>query len=186
MSRTAAELAQEAAYLRSRAAEVAREAVEAQKVEYAAAQAARDARKPKAPNLAGGPVVVLFDKVMIGRTYSYAAIGWSYGGNSSRWAITASRDPRTSRPSTVDAHGRYTWNALLEFVGEANWATLRRVTDVQYLITPEDEPAVVEKIGDCGRVTATENVEDWHGQTNAPRSPFTAPRHRPYPGGDRF
>lgn len=166
MTASSNDLARQAALLRERAIEMDRAAELARRQELAAAMRERDARKPKAPDVRHGPQHVSFVRVLQGRAYTYGAVGWSYGGgDGSRWAITASRAPKPSERA-MD-HGRYTWNGLLEFVGEANWDSITLLRPGATLIRPEDAPAVKETIGDYGRVLGTEQVEPFHGHAGS-------------------
>lgn len=159
-----------AAELRAESARLARLARETELEEARNLMLAREARKPKAPLIEdGAPRFITFKRILSGRVYTYAAVGWSYGGKgNARWAITASR---IGTRGDGDA-GRYTWNGLLEFIGEANWSTIEVVTASEPLLGPDDEPAVVERIGPYGKVERTEHVEDYHGKAAGYRSPF--------------
>jgi hypothetical protein len=152
-----------AAELRAEARRLARLAREAEVAEARALMAAREARKPKEPPIG---TVIAFSKAMSGREYHYAALSFPVGtsGNRTmrRWAVT----------NTVRGEeGRYTWAGLLDFIGEANWTTLRVATEWNVLVEPEDEPAVKETVGPYGKVTSTELVEPYLGKA----TPFGGP-----------
>lgn len=133
---SAAELRRQAAQAREIADQLARDAA-------AAAVAEREASRPKMPQIMdGAPTCVTFTKYQAGREYAYAAVGWRTG-RSIRWAVTG---------STTD---RFNWPGLLDFIGEANWSTLRVVTDQEYVLSPEAEPPAAEKMGSYGRVVDT-------------------------------
>ncbi len=102
---------------------------------------------------------------MSGREYNYAAINFPIGSQR-RWAVT--------NTVTGDA-GRYTWDGLLNFMGEANWPSLHQVTAFTPLAM--GAPAVVERVGAYGKVTATEQVEDYHGKAG-PSMPTYHPFRR--------
>lgn len=164
---TASQLRAEAARARAIAEELTRQAAEQ-------AVAEEEARKPRCPQvMEGAPTYVTFTRYMNGREYAYAAVGWR-AGRSVRWAVTGSEDRR------------FNWPALLQYVGEANWSTLRVVTDQEPILTPGGEPPVAEVMGRYGRVRGTEPVEDDSvvgiivglGDPRR-RSPFTPPS----PGG---
>lgn len=129
-----------------------------------AAVAEEAARKPACPQvMEGAPTYVTFTRYMNGREYAYAAVGWR-AGRSVRGAITGSEDRR------------FNWPALLQYVGEANWSTLRVVTDQEPILTPGGEPPVAEVMGRYGRVLGTEPVIEGDDSVVAiltQRSPFT-------------
>lgn len=139
--------------------QAAAQLAEASRLEAAAAEAeraAREALKPKEPDLLGGPVFVTFTKYQSGRLYTYAAVGWlvlpgdvaqgrrSLQYNTGRWSVTGREAER------------YNWPGLLDFVGEANWPTLTLLTLGDALIAADAAPPVVEKLGRFGRVLASE------------------------------
>lgn len=176
---TAAQLRAEAARAREAAEQLTRQAAEM-------AVAEEEARKPQCPQvMEGAPTYVTFTRYMNGREYAYAAVGWRIG-RSVRWAVTGSEERR------------FNWPALLQFVGEANWSTLRVVTDQEPILTPGGEPPVAEVMGRYGRVQGTEVVDDDSVVAIlTTRSPFTprsasgrgfAPggiiRGAPYPGDE--
>lgn len=110
---------------------------------------AREARKPKMPNVEGGPAFVTFTRYLSGREYAYAAVGWRVG-RSVRWSVTGRQG---GDGVGVD---RYNWPGLLQFVGDANWPSIRPLVPGEPLIAPEDAPPVVERMGDYGRVLSSE------------------------------
>ncbi|AEJ94615.1 hypothetical protein FDI63_gp091 [Mycobacterium phage ChrisnMich] len=130
-----------AAALRAKAAELLAQAGEVDRAVAEAELARREARKPKQPDVEhGSAVVVGFTKYQSGRTYAYAAVGWRYG-NAVRWTVTG---------QTTD---RFNWPGLLQFIGEANWPSMDRLTGVERLgPDPEDEEPVAERMGTFGRV----------------------------------
>ncbi|AKF14656.1 hypothetical protein AVJ28_gp87 [Mycobacterium phage Baee] len=133
---SAAQLRAEAARARAVADELTRQAAEQ-------AVAEEEARKPKMPRVAQGEnPVVAFQRYLNGREYAYAAVGWREG-RSVRWAVTG-QDGR-----------RFNWPGLLQFVGEAIWATLRSLVDAENLLPEGVEPPVAEEMGDYGRVLGT-------------------------------
>lgn len=153
------EMRAEARRLMRKAAALEREAAERARREL-------EARKPEEPDLSEGPVTVTFNRYLSGRVYTHAAVGWRVGTRMSRWVITSS--------APAD-NGRYTWNGLLNFIGEANWVTLAKVTEVEPLITSEDAPAAKETVGPYGTVLSTEPVEPYHGKAGS--TPFTPGRY---------
>ena len=157
---TAAQLRAEAARARALADEMTRQAAEM-------AVAEEEARKPQCPKVEENvPVFVTFTRYLNGREYAYSAVGWRIG-RSVRWAVTGSEERR------------FNWPALLQFVGEANWSTLQRVTAQEPILTPGGEPPVAEVMGRYGRVQGTEVVDDDSvvAILTARPSPFT-PRSR--------
>ncbi|QBI96447.1 hypothetical protein SEA_DONNY_89 [Mycobacterium phage Donny] len=133
---SAAQLRAEAARARAVADELTRQAAEQ-------AVAEEEARKPKMPRVAQGEnPVVAFSRYYSGREYAYAAVGWR-DGRSVRWAVTGQEGRR------------FNWPGLLQFVGEANWATLRSLVDGESLLPEGVEPPVAEEMGDFGRVLGT-------------------------------
>ncbi|AGT12824.1 hypothetical protein REPROBATE_88 [Mycobacterium phage Reprobate] len=133
---TAAQLRAEAARARSIAEELTRQAAEQ-------AIAEEEARKPKMPRVAQGEhPVVAFERYQSGRNYNYAAVGWR-DGRSVRWAVTGQEGRR------------FNWPGLLQFIGEANWATLRSLVDGDSLLPEGVEPPVAEEMGAFGRVLGT-------------------------------
>ena len=142
-TKSAADLAVEAARARAIADELARQAADQARVE-------RLARTPKEPELEPGlPEFVMFTKYQSGRVYTYAAVGWAEGRGRTqvnRWAITG-QEAR-----------RFNWAALLKFVGESNWGSLRVFTDARPLLDPGSEPEVAEVMGAFGKVERTEDV----------------------------
>lgn len=132
---TAAQLHVEAQRMRALADEMTRQAA-------AQAVAEEEARKPKMPSVNDGPIVVAFSRYLNGREYAYAAVGWR-NGRSVRWAVTGMEERR------------FNWPGLLQFVGEANWSTLRTMTDGDSLLPEGYEPPVAEEIGAFGRVLGT-------------------------------
>ena len=173
---TAAQLRAEAERARAVAEELTRQAAEQ-------AIAEEEARKPRCPQvMEGAPTYVTFTRYMNGREYAYAAVGWR-AGRSVRWAVTGSEDRR------------FNWPALLQYVGEANWSTLRVVVDQEPILTPGGEPPVAEVMGRYGRVERTEPVIEGDDSVVAiltQRSPFTPRgfkpggiiRGAPYPGDE--
>ncbi|AYB70630.1 hypothetical protein SEA_SERENDIPITOUS_89 [Mycobacterium phage Serendipitous] len=132
---TAAQLRAEAARARAIAEELTRQAAEQ-------AVAEEEARKPKMPNVNDGPVFVAFSRYMSGREYAFAAVGWRTG-RSVRWAVTGAEERR------------FNWPGLLQFVGEANWPTLRVMVDGDSLLPEGYEPPVAEEMGAFGQVLGT-------------------------------
>lgn len=136
----AAELRREAEQARRVADELARQASEA-------AAAEREASRPKMPEMSEGDhPVVYFTRYQAGREYGYAAIGWRTG-HSYRWAVTGQETRR------------FNWPGLLDFIGEANWPSLVRMTGADHLLPPGAEPGVAERMGRYGRVLGTETVD---------------------------
>lgn len=137
-----------AATLQQQADQAARIAKDLATQAAAARRAELEASRPQQPNLADYPhPVVYFTRYRSGREYSYAAIGWREG-NSVRWAITGN-DTR-----------RYNWSGLLNFIGEANWASIIHMTGGVPILPPGAEPPVAERMGRYGRVEGTETVTD--------------------------
>ena len=128
--------------LREQAARLLAEAGALDRAAADAELAAREAAKPREPEVGDEPVYVAFRRYLSGREYSYAAVGWRVG-HSVRWAVT-------SRPAE-----RANWPALLAFIGEANWPTLRRLTEGEALIDATKAAPVVERMGEFGRVEST-------------------------------
>lgn len=147
-----------AAELRAESRRLARLAREAELEEARQRVLEREARKPAEPGI---NAVITFSKVQSGRTYNYAALSFPVGGTQRRWAITN---------TVTGGEGRYTWSGLLDFIGEANWTSIHQATAFTP-VTPI-EPPVVERMGPFGRVTSTENVEDYHGKASGPSFPF--------------
>ncbi|UXE04459.1 hypothetical protein SEA_FUNSIZED_88 [Mycobacterium phage Funsized] len=138
---SAAELRREAAKAREIADELARQAAEA-------AVAEREASRPKMPVIPAGEArVVTFTRYQSGREYAYAALGWREG-RSYRWAVTGSETRR------------FNWPGLLDFIGEANWASLAFVTAATPILPPGAEPPVAEEMARYGRVRRTVPVYD--------------------------
>lgn len=130
---TAAELRREAAESAARAKRLRVEAAEIERAE-------RLARTPRMPHIPDGEHrVVLFEKLMSGRSYGFAAVGWRIGGQV-RWTVTGN-----------DGEYRHNWAGLLAYVGETNWSTIRLVTGTSPLLAPGDEPAASEKMGPFGK-----------------------------------
>lgn len=138
---SAAQLRAEAARARAVADELTRQAAEQ-------AVAEEEARKPKMPRVAQGEnPVVAFSRYQSGREYAYAAVGWR-DGRSVRWAVTGQEGRR------------FNWPGLLQFVGEANWATLRSLVDGDSLLPEGVEPPVAEEMGAFGRVLGTSDPSE--------------------------
>lgn len=135
--------ADHASEMRRQAAELMAEASRIEAAHAEAERAAREARKPKQPDVAG-PVFVTFQKYQSGRVYTYAAVGWDAGRGNVRWSVTG-------QPME-----RYNWPGLLALVGEANWPTLRPLTAGEPMMAPDDAPPVVERMGRFGRVVGTD------------------------------
>lgn len=112
-----------------------------------------EASRPKMPSIGvGSSRTVLFEKYQSGRNYAYAALGWRVGtmnDASVRWVVTGS-----------DGQVRHNWKSLLNFIGKANWSTLRVVTGTSPLVAPGDEPAVAETMGPYGRILREEHCAD--------------------------
>jgi len=141
---SATELRRQAEKARAIADELASQAA-------AAAIAEREAARPKMPNIAdNAPTYITFERYQAGRNYGYAAVGWR-SGRSVRWAVTGSETRR------------FNWPGLLDFIGESNWATMRVVTDQDYIVTPGGEPPVAETMGRYGRVTSVDTVSPFVG-----------------------
>ncbi|AHJ88392.1 hypothetical protein CG91_gp092 [Mycobacterium phage 39HC] len=139
-----------AAYLRAEAARLLEAAGEAERAEARALLLAREAARPKMPEVGEGPAYVVFRRYQAGREYAYAAVGWREG-RSVRWAVTGAETRR------------FNWPGLLEFIGEANWSTLWTVTAADRLgPEPGAEPPTAEVMGRFGRVERSETV----GQTD--------------------
>ena len=139
--RTSAKIVAEARRARVIADKLAQQALDASRAEL-------EASRPKCPNVTeGAPTFVTFTKYQAGREYAYAAVGWRTG-RSIRWAVTG---------ATTE---RYNWRGLLAFIGEANWSTIRVVTDQEYLLESGDEPPVAEEMGSYGRVLSTRTVNN--------------------------
>jgi hypothetical protein len=135
-----------AAYLRQEAARLLELAGERERAEARALLLAREAARPKMPEVGEGPAYVIFRRYQSGREYGYAAVGWREG-RSVRWAVTGSETRR------------FNWPGLLEFIGEANWPTLWTVTAGERLgPEPGAEPPTAEVMGRYGRVERTETV----------------------------
>lgn len=138
---SAAQLRAEAARARAIAEELTRQAAEQSVAE-------EEARKPKMPRVAEGEhPVVAFERYQSGRNYAYAAVGWR-DGRSVRWAVTGQEGRR------------FNWPGLLQFIGEANWGTLRSLVDGDSLLPEGVEPPVAEEMGDYGRVLGTSDPSD--------------------------
>lgn len=105
------------------------------------------ARLPKMPEVDGdAPTFVVFSKYQSGRSYAYAAVGWKHDEHI-RWTVTGNN------------RSRMNWTGLLQFIGAANWPTLAVVSKVENIGPPANmEPAVVETMGDFGRVSKSEIV----------------------------
>lgn len=143
-------MSKSAAELRSEAIALVAQADSLERNEAFARQLAEYERRPKAPKLKDGEArIIAFERYLSGRGYVYAAVGWRQGSNT-RWCVTA-----TGR---AEQGGRYNWQGLLKFIGEANWGTIREMLYGEPLIAPADEPAVVEQIGPYGRVAGTYDV----------------------------
>ena len=140
---TSAELTRQAHEARVLADELARRALAARHAEEAA-------RRPKMPTVSvGAPVVVTFSKAQSGRVYSFAAVGFRIStGMPVRWAVTG------------EETRRFNWSGLLNFIGEANWPTLRVMNDGDLLVPEGTEPPVAERMGNYGRVLSTDLVQD--------------------------
>ncbi|AHK12041.1 hypothetical protein Hosp_087 [Mycobacterium phage Hosp] len=135
-----------AAYLRAEAARLLEAAGEAERAEARALLLAREAARPKMPEVGEGPAYVVFRRYQAGREYAYAAVGWREG-RSVRWAVTGAETRR------------FNWPGLLEFIGEANWSTLWTVTAADRLgPEPGAEPPTAEVMGRFGRVERSETV----------------------------
>lgn len=133
MNNVARGLREEAAEATARAKQLRAEAAEIERAE-------REAAQPKEPAMASGEHrVVLFEKYMSGCNYGFAALGWRID-NQTRWTVTGS-----------DGVVRHNWKSLLNFIGEANWSTLRMVTGTSPLLAPGAEPAASERMGPFGR-----------------------------------
>jgi hypothetical protein len=137
---TSAELDAQARKARAIADELAAQALAARRAEL-------EASRPKMPEVdaADSTPVVVFSKYQSGREYHFAAIGWRQG-RSVRWAVTG------------EETDRFNWPGLLNFIGEANWGTLRHVVTTVPLLPPGAEPPVAEKMGAFGRVIRTDTV----------------------------
>lgn len=133
---------------------------EANVLDAAAVEAERDAReaaKPKEPDLSDGPMFVGFSKYMNGRLYTYAAVGWCYTQRDVNAGRIAAMFRNTGRWSITGQEAeRYNWAGLLTFIGEANWPTLATLVHDKHLIKPEDAPPVVERMGRFGRVLSSD------------------------------
>ena len=139
--------AQSALELQQMADELARQAQEMATKAAKVRQAEAEALRPKMPLILEGRqfwAVVSFSKYQSGREYHYAAIGWREG-RSIRWAVTG----QESR--------RFNWSGLLEFIGAANWHTVRRMHEGEAL-GPNIEPPVAERMGAFGRVEGVDVV----------------------------
>ncbi|AGT12991.1 hypothetical protein KAYACHO_87 [Mycobacterium phage KayaCho] len=136
-----------AAYLRQEAARLLELAGERERAEARALLMAREAARPKMPEVgADDRPVVYFTKYQAGREYSYAALGWREG-RSVRWVVTGSETRR------------FNWPGLLEFIGEANWPSLVHMTGGDHLGPPPGaEPPTAEVMGRFGRVERSETV----------------------------
>jgi len=97
------------------------------------AVAARENRrvKPPQPEIGDGCVYLTFKRPdAVGRElHDYAAVGWRIGngrldrhGETRRYAVTGRSGPN-----------HYTWDGLLNLVGERNWGSLRIVTATEPL-----------------------------------------------------
>lgn len=151
MAETYADLMGKAHELNQEAQRLQAAALIARRREAEEAEALREARKPKEPVIG---TVIRFHRVLSGKTYQYAAISFPASGNprggGRRWAVT----------NTVQGDaGRYTWNGLLNFIGEANWTSMQSSTGWSDMVAPADEPAVVERVGGYGAVLRTEHVD---------------------------
>lgn len=143
-----------AAELREMAARYIALANDKERREAEEARRALEASKPRCPELVPGQSAILwFSKYMSGKDYVYAAVVWKQGGS----------EPRVAVSSTLDRGGhRFNWAGFLNFVGPANWTTIRRVTESTPLIT--SEPPVAERMGDYGKVLGHEIVEPYLGR----------------------
>lgn len=124
----------------------------------------REDAKPREPDLSNGPVHLSFVRDLRDRAYTYGAVGFRravglYGRDriecSVRWVITASR---IGVAQGAKEAGRYNWNGLLEFIGEANWPTIRMMTPGDFLFGAKDAPPMVERMGDYGSVLRTDRL----------------------------
>lgn len=140
MRETAAELRAQAAQMMADASRLDREVAQAELER-------REALKPKMPEVAeAAPVVVAFSKYQSGREYNYAAVGWRVG-RQVRWTTTGQGGDRLN------------WPGLLQFIGEANWPSLRVMNDGDSLLPEGAEPPVVERMGSYGRVLGSSVVD---------------------------
>lgn len=130
--------------LREQAAQMLEEATRIDRLVAQEELRRREEARPKMPPLAEGEsATVIFTKYQAGREYHYAAVGWRQG-RSVRWAVTG---------QTTD---RLNWPGLLQFIGEANWPSLRVVTDTENIgPSPDEEAPVAERMGSFGRVLGT-------------------------------
>lgn len=144
--------------LRRQAAQMLEEATRIDRLVAAEELRRREERRPKMPPVdEGNGAVVMFTKYQAGREYHYAAVGWRQG-HSVRWAVTG---------NTTD---RLNWPGLLQFIGEANWPSLRVVIDTTRIgPDPDEEAPVAERMGAYGRVLSTSSVVDPLVHAEVPR-----------------
>lgn len=153
MSTKASELREKARQRKHEAQVLLREAREVERAEEIASRPPMPAISPD------GSRVVLFEKYQSGRNYAYAALGWRVGNMadaSVRWVVTGS-----------DGDTRHNWASLLNFIGKANWATLRAVTSSSPLLAPGTEPPAAEKVGRYGQV-----VSEYASSDDGPHNPY--------------
>ncbi|WIC90058.1 hypothetical protein SEA_SISKO_76 [Gordonia phage Sisko] len=166
------------AELRARAqghrAEAARLEAEAARVEQAAEQRRALRRfKPVPPissldlgtDSGGINAVITFTRVLGGRTYNYAAVGWvDKRRRKTLWSITG------------EESGRYTWAELLDFIEAENWRSMK-------VVAVEAELSVRDTKGQGGKYTwagADAKVAAERAAAEVPQaSPFRAQEHRP-------
>lgn len=148
------ELEHQAAEAAARAGEAVAQLNRARFIEEQARREALEYRRPKMPSVGepGDTGIIRFTRYTSGKNYSFAAIGWR-DGSAVRWVVTGQETRR------------FTWAALLNFIGEANWPSIElMVPGVRIGPEPGEEPAVAETIGDYGRVVKTESLEPHLGK----------------------
>lgn len=155
-----------AAQLRADAATYLREAERLDREAAAETARARKLRRPVPPSPdqydAQGAAYLVFQRVLGGKAYSYAAV--LYGvGHQARVETTSRR-----KPPRV-----YTWGEFLEFVGENNWHTLQVMTVARLLKT--EGGATVNDLGAMADAVVNDGcpevVEPYHGKAG-PVTPF--------------
>lgn len=153
-ARTAASIREEARRAQVLADQLAHEAGRAQQAEI-------EATRPRMPEIeAGEPGFLTFTKYMSGREYTYAAVGWKLNrGSTARFVITH-RAEGSRYTASSEGNGRFTWEGLLAFIGEANWGSLRVLVPGEAIVAPGGLPPVVETIGSFGQVLGTHRVPD--------------------------
>lgn len=129
--------------LREQAAELSRLALEMIKQAEAAEQKARDAAKPAEPAIGPNrPAFVTFVRRLGDIEYTYAAVGVKLISGAMRWYPTGRMRPARS----TDTLGR-SWEGLLDWIGESQWHTVRRLTLAPALDVTASGGAVVTSGG---------------------------------------